>query len=781
MAKQMTAAMLEGWQKLKLRGRGLPEDRPALQATNSKVFRQEKKLEALILDIREESTRYASSKCQKRPWEVQDGETPWPLWRRVLGMATTSQKFEGLMGLIIICNVFFIIIETNQNALCFPDYADHMSDCPVRPETIWWIVLANQIFLAVYIVESCIGIITFRWEYFTNRWNNLDFFVVVSSILAELVDGFINVAYMRMFRIARLMRAFRIVLSVRELYMLLSGLMSSLKAMFFGMILLLGMLVVWSIILVEFVHPVSSRLEYDEGSRSSRAYSSVEHSTLTLFQQIVAGDSWGTPSIQIIEEAPGLAVILVAVVVSVSLGVMNLILAVIVESAAEAREKDTEEKNRQKQARLLEEKIKLLRLCAELDEDNSGSVSLPELMNAWDVAADFREVMNSLEITKPDLFTIFRLLDPDKTGDVDYKIFVDSLYNLSTCDPRMMVSLCKMEIENVRATLDTHVVPKLDDTAKTVNFQQQVLSTLTEQTVLLEGISENCKVFSGGKGAKDASYMADMAEVLLAEADAGGHKNAVDRKLTVMSTGSSELDLSIPKITSLGIRRQGSTNSHKSEHPSVQIHDLRQYLEELACTKAEIMRKAAEQEAMLLSHTEILMSAHQALENIPSGESEAIWEARIEGIGKQVGRLRNHVHLSLAPTLQALERYVDKEVSAMRGGDRILEAVAAELKIPPPSGTQRGTPAGLRSRGSPRPSLIKVPGVEAMPPPETGRPCFPAQTPPPTPGLRPPTSPTSPKLFGRDEPRPRDDGSRGDSKGTRTGGIRFFGTNGQGQ
>ena len=28
-------------------------------------------------------------------------------------------------------------------------------------------------------------------------------------------------------------------------------------------------------------------------------------------------------------------------------------------------------------------------------EDNSGSVSLPELMNAWDIAADFREVMNT--------------------------------------------------------------------------------------------------------------------------------------------------------------------------------------------------------------------------------------------------------------------------------------------------------------------------------------------------------------------------------------------------
>eukprot|EP00972_Heterocapsa_arctica_P004210 624781-Heterocapsa_arctica.AAC.1 len=61
--------------------------------------------------------------------------------------------------------------------------------------------------------------------------------------------------------------------------------------MFFGMLLLLLMLVVWSIVLVEFVHPVNSVIEHEGCHRCSYAYKTVAHSTLTLFQQIVAGDS----------------------------------------------------------------------------------------------------------------------------------------------------------------------------------------------------------------------------------------------------------------------------------------------------------------------------------------------------------------------------------------------------------------------------------------------------------------------------------------------------------
>jgi len=52
----------------------------------------------------------------------------------------------------------------------------------------------------------------------------------------------------------------------------------------------------------------------------------------------VAGDSWGAISVPVIENHPWMGVILISIVFTVSLGLMNLMLAVIVERAAEARE-----------------------------------------------------------------------------------------------------------------------------------------------------------------------------------------------------------------------------------------------------------------------------------------------------------------------------------------------------------------------------------------------------------------------------------------------------------
>ncbi len=67
----------------------------------------------------------------------------------------------------------------------------------------------------------------------------------------------------------------------------------------------------------------------------------------------------------------------------VSLGVMNLILAVIVESAAEAREADLAQKQKMKMQEQALKKIELLELCTSLDSDSSNSISLAEMKDAW--------------------------------------------------------------------------------------------------------------------------------------------------------------------------------------------------------------------------------------------------------------------------------------------------------------------------------------------------------------------------------------------------------------
>eukprot|EP00972_Heterocapsa_arctica_P013555 1998291-Heterocapsa_arctica.AAC.1 len=59
---------------------------------------------------------------------------------------------------------------------------------------------------------------------------------------------------------------------------------------------------------------------------------------------------------------------------------MNLILAVIVERAQDAREKDKEAMLAHKEAEQEKQKLGLFKYCKDMDADASGELDLPELM-----------------------------------------------------------------------------------------------------------------------------------------------------------------------------------------------------------------------------------------------------------------------------------------------------------------------------------------------------------------------------------------------------------------
>merc|ERR1712061_10232 len=109
------------------------------------------------------------------------------------------------------------------------------------------------------------------------------------------------------------------------------------RAMLFGSCLLVCMLGFFSIVLVQFIHPVNSRIDWSESGcrRCPRGFKSVADSILTLFAQIVAGDSWGLISIPVIEDSWGLGLMLPVVQVIIGVATMNLILAVVVDRAVE--------------------------------------------------------------------------------------------------------------------------------------------------------------------------------------------------------------------------------------------------------------------------------------------------------------------------------------------------------------------------------------------------------------------------------------------------------------
>merc|ERR1740123_857110 len=124
------------------------------------------------------------------------------------------------------------------------------------------------------------------------------------------------------------------------------------------------------------------------------------NANLTFFQQIIAGDSWGLVTITIIEKKPWTAVFFIVVFVTISLAIMNVILAIIVECAQETRQGDLQQRLRIREEIFVSKSRQLLKVCGELDFDNSGDLSLHELLDGFETNKDFRDVMKDMGIEK---------------------------------------------------------------------------------------------------------------------------------------------------------------------------------------------------------------------------------------------------------------------------------------------------------------------------------------------------------------------------------------------
>lgn len=417
---------------------------------------------------------------EKLPWVNDAGETMWSSTRMRLGKMVLTNRFEMVMGAVIACNFFMIIFEADRDGSCYPEYANKFEDCPYASSKLNWLWVLNMIFLVTYTVEAFLRLSVLHLLYFYDKWNYLDLFIVCAGWTTQALNDKSNVAILRTLRLARLFRSFRIFSRIRELYLLIRGFASSCKAIFFGVIMLFAMLVGFSIMMVELVHPVNSQVQYSTCSDCSLAFRSVWWSTITLFREIIAGGSW-IVSPGVIEKNPELAFIIVIIVVVISLGTMNLILSVIVERAAEARERDVTDRIQQQDEEASRMKLKLLQICATMDTDCSYSLTTDELHSAYDTIPEFRNMLTLMNISRKDLHMVYELLDRDASGSVDYQEFCEELYLMSLTDQRWALADTKHKLVHLKVTLEQQLKTVLSCFEARAESQENQLNAIALQ------------------------------------------------------------------------------------------------------------------------------------------------------------------------------------------------------------------------------------------------------------------------------------------------------------
>merc|ERR1711904_124492 len=258
---------------------------------------------------------------------------------------------------------------------------------------------------------------------------------------------------LRSMRRLRLLRAARVIISFKELYSLICGLSSCLRTLFWAAGLVFLLLTMWSILSVEYMHPLIRKLaedgHYTDCSYCVDAFKDIMNANLTLFQ-IISGDGWGQLSRPLIINHPWTAVVIVCIIFTMVFGMLNLITAVIVDTAAQARQLDVMHMAKHKEFERKEAWTNFAELCIVMDENHDGEISLEELKKGIMEIPELSAHLSVLGVEDDDLEMVFDILDANQDGRITHTEFIRQLYKIQTYELKSAHCFLKHYVEDIR-------------------------------------------------------------------------------------------------------------------------------------------------------------------------------------------------------------------------------------------------------------------------------------------------------------------------------------------
>lgn len=362
--------------------------------------------------------------------------------RACIGRFLYHKYTEVIIAFIAILNFVLIIFDADIEA--------------AGDEPPLWLSASSVACFAAYCFELCLRIYVERLHIFLTSWNWLDMSVVSLGLIEYLLDVIggvtvFSVRFLRIFRCLRLVRIFKahaFVQVLRELKLLVRGMLGCVRTLTWSLVLTFIFLTSWSVVAVELVHPLMNSVQesqqvWGDCERCVRSFQTVMGSNLTFFQTIVAGDSWGKVAIPVIEMYPWTGIIFVGTLFTLIFGMLNLVIAVLVDSAAEARAGDTELRARQADDQRAKEKRVLAKIFKKIDLDSSGALTFDELQQGAQHVPEFRDRLKVMAIDDDDLQQMFIMCDLDNSGEVDADEFIETLYRLKCSDHAVAATFVK--------------------------------------------------------------------------------------------------------------------------------------------------------------------------------------------------------------------------------------------------------------------------------------------------------------------------------------------------
>jgi len=347
-------------------------------------------------------------------------------------------QFNIAAGFVIFVNALFMGIETDEMK---PGAIDMNGNNIVdKPSQKVFFFLIENIFTVIFFLELLIRFYCLQFNFFRSGWNCMDFFLVSIAVLDTWImtpmananpDGGGNsrvLSTLRVLRMLRLVRLIRLLRMFRELWMIVQGLIDSLKTLVWVTMLM---------ILFIYVCAIFTTLQighndevYDPYYRESDGwdhelfFGSVSRSMFTLVQ-IVTLERWSDGVARhVIANQAEMMIFFVFFLIFTSFGLMNMILGVIVENTLQMQRNNEEKVKKMQEKQMNSVLAKLREVLESADEDGSGSLTqeeFAEALNNPEIANQLRLI--DFPVDDPD--EIFMLLDVEQDGELTTDEFIE--------------------------------------------------------------------------------------------------------------------------------------------------------------------------------------------------------------------------------------------------------------------------------------------------------------------------------------------------------------------
>lgn len=372
----------------------------------------------------------------------------------------SSLAFEALVGVMILLNAITI------------GWDSFFQPGEPRPNLL---NMSEHFFTGIFLGELVLRLMAHTWVWIFNLMNAFDVVLIFATgilvmwiapafgLFGSDVEWFRKLGCLRILRLARLIRCVRMIPFFRELWILVKGVLDSFSLLVWSWVIIGTVHFMFAVISLELVAK-SETFESDETVQ--HLFGSVPRAMFTLFQ-VMTFDSWSGFMRPMAKEMPSIMLIFGLFMGIAGIVLFNLMTAVVVKNAFDASQDDTEAQAHLKDLESKNFMMKLTEMFTEMDEDNSGTLTIEEFTDVLD-DVNFIRTMKMLDIDLEELPDIFEILD-DGDGQITTEEFIKGIMRMQ--GPAMnkdmlkgtrMMNTSNKDFLDMEEHMREHVEDKLD-------------------------------------------------------------------------------------------------------------------------------------------------------------------------------------------------------------------------------------------------------------------------------------------------------------------------------